>query len=548
MGITAAEIEEWLVAKLAATLRVSPDEVDIRQPFTGHGLDSLTLYALTGELAQWLNRDLLTTLIWEYPTIEILASHLALLPVAPGELTILRALRNQPLPLSFAQERIWRHVVSKGSDPQVHPRRFIVRGILDACALKQSLSEVVRRHEILRTTFRAVGDRAEQIVHPPRPFPLPFFDLTDRVDAVAEAQRMVREETLRAVDLEEGPLFRAMLLRTGETEHRFALIIHHLIYDASSLEILYAELGTIYDAIRRGDPLSLPEPSLQMADFAAWQRRVLRRECDEYQKKLSWWRKHWNGPMPPAFTPRFRRNSHQVQAADPRDCSLSLQLPHALYDRLNAFRLSEGTTLYIVLLAGFVVLLRRYTCDSEFVVGTYVSDRNRFAAKGLMGFFVNLLALRVNVTGCSTYHEVLNRLRGVMEQAFVHQDLPFEELSSALRQAGCCVPNVEVIFQHVTHVKRLKLHGLDIEYWGHNAPPLMPWGLSISTVDYDGSLGLKVAFNGNLYDPLGVREMVSEYEAVLQEMADSPDSACFRSSRRRTLEHELEGIAPELVV
>ncbi len=299
-------------------------------------------------------------------------------------------------PLSFAQQRLWFLEQLTPGNPfysEAATLRFNID--LDPAAFGRALNEIVRRHDALRTTFEAADSGPVQVVSPSLTLEVPIIDLT----GLNESQREVRAEQLaaaesrRAFDLTTGPLIRTTLLKLDREDWVFLLAMHHIICDGWSLTVFLNELSTIYACFSRGEPSPLPELPVQYADFAVWQRKWLQSEVLDQQ--LNYWRERLRGLSTlqlPTDYPRPTIQSH-------RGASVPLEFPPSLHDELRDLGRRHGATLFMTVLAGFVALLHRYTGQEDIVVGSPIANRNRSEIEGLIGFFVNSLVLRTDVSG-----------------------------------------------------------------------------------------------------------------------------------------------------
>src|ERR1700754_899143 len=342
------------------------------------------------------------------------------------EQTIRPGVRNGPVPLSFAQQRLWfLDQLEPGLVAYNVPAAVRLVGKLDVAILNWSLNEIVRRHEILRTTFDSVTGQPVQIVNPTLQLSISVADLTSLADELREreALRLAQEEAQRPFDLIRGPLIRAALLRLRTEEHVLILTMHHIVSDGWSQGVLKTELGALYEAGINGRSSPLPELSIQYADFAQWQRGWLK--DDELDRQLGYCRKQLTGAPPSVDLPNDGARPPQLNY---RGATFLFDLSPELSESLTALSRREGTTLFMTLLAAFKALLFRYTGQSDIVVGTPVANRNREEVEGLIGFFVNTLALRTDLSGNTTFRELLHCVREVSLGAYAHQDLPFELL------------------------------------------------------------------------------------------------------------------------
>ncbi|NNB93013.1 amino acid adenylation domain-containing protein [Corallococcus exiguus] len=342
------------------------------------------------------------------------------------------AVQRRParLPLSYAQERLWllEQIESLGAAYNITGAvRFV--GALDSQAFEHALEEIVRRHEALRTRFAADDETIEQLVDPPGRFELERIDLSALPAAARkeEARRAIHAATGRRFDLARGALFHAVLLRLAPEEHIVVVVMHHIVSDGWSLGVLIRELGALYTAYARGLESPLPELPVQYADYALWQRDWLRDEALE--KQVAYWKQRLAG-APAALELPLDHPRPPVQSF--RGASVSFALPRALTGQLQAMARAQGATLFMVLLAGFQHLLSRWSGQEDIVLGTPVAGRTDRRTEGLIGFFVNMLVLRTDVSGNPTLRQLLARARETALQAYAHQDLPFEKLVEQL--------------------------------------------------------------------------------------------------------------------
>ncbi|HSG39079.1 MAG TPA: condensation domain-containing protein, partial [Thermoanaerobaculia bacterium] len=369
--------------------------------------------------------------LFEAPRLSDLAHRVeAALRAGEGRLAppLVRISREGPLPLSFAQQRLWFiDQLEPGSPLYNIPVTLRVEGPLRAEVLALCLGEIVRRHEALRTVFAAIEGSPVQVIQPAAPFELPVVDLAALPESEAAALTLAREEAARPFDLARGPLLRGVLLRLGGEDHVAVLTLHHIASDGWSMGLLVHEVGTLYTAFAEGRPSPLPELPVQYADFAVWQSSWLRGEVLE--SEVSYWRRQLAG-LPPLLPLPYDRPRPTAQSF--RGATRPAGLPAGLTRQMQALGRREGATLFMVLLAGFQALLSRYSGQEDLAVGSPVAGRNREEIEGLIGFFVNTLVLRGDLTGEPTLRELLGRTRETALAAHLHQDVPFEKLVQEL--------------------------------------------------------------------------------------------------------------------
>jgi amino acid adenylation domain-containing protein len=333
-------------------------------------------------------------------------------------------------PASFAQQRLWFLDQLAPRDPfyNVHDATRL-SSAPNLTALELSLNEIVRRHESLRTTFKAVDGEPVQVIAPAVQLPLRLVDLRELPDSERdlEALRMATDEARRPFDLAKGPLIRTTLLQIGQEDFIFLLTMHHIVCDGWSMGVFFQELSTLYEAFCSGLPLPLPELPIQYADFAVWQTNWLR--GPEGEAQLAYWKKRLvDLPDLQMPTDRPRPTAQSFMGA-----VHSLRVAEQIYEALKELSQREGVTLFMTLLAAFLTLLHRYTGQDDVVVGTPIANRNRAQLEGLIGFFVNSLVLRTDLSGDPSFRELLTRVREMALGAYDHQDLPFEKLVKELQ-------------------------------------------------------------------------------------------------------------------
>ncbi|MBW8874482.1 MAG: non-ribosomal peptide synthase/polyketide synthase [Acidobacteria bacterium] len=436
--------------------------------------------------------------------------------------------RAGELPVSPAQERLW---FLAQVDPESAafniPSALRVDGPLDARVLAHALSEVVRRHETLRTAFLAVGGRPTQMITPPVPLPLPVVDLRglppDARDR--EARRLATEAARQAFALARPPLLRARLLWQGPQEHVLLLTVHHIVADGWSLGVLVREVTALYTAFAAGRPSPLPELPLQYADFAAWQRRWLAGPTAEAQ--LAYWRRQLAGAPEVLALPTDRprpesrtfRGAHRVSG-----------LPDGLSRALRALSRQEGATLFMTLLAGFQTFLHVLTRQEDVVVGTDVASRNRTELEAQVGFFINHLVLRTRFSGNPTFREVLQGVRETCLGAYAHQDLPFVRLVKALspKRSLSHMPLFQALFvlqnapAAAPEVGGLRFQAVDFDF------ATSRFDLALFVSETEQGLAMSWNYSTELFDPGTIDRFASRLEGLLEQVVAQPDTRVSR--------------------
>jgi len=497
------------------------------------GGHSLLATRVVSRVRSTLGVELPLRALFASPTVAALAAAIAAgrgvaesLAAAPAG--AIKPLGDRPdrsdLPLSFAQQRLWLlDRLEPGSTVYNLPLAYRVDGPLDVASLERALDEVLRRHEVLRTTFAEESGEPRLVVAPPRPFSLPRIDLSGLPAPAAEAGRLSREEAERAFDLAAGPVFRATLLVTGdreEKEHRLLLTMHHIATDGWSIDVLLGELRDLYQAFAAGLPSPLPELPIQYADFAAWQRRWLAGPVLEAQ--LAYWRRQLAGAPEALDLPTDRP---RPAAETSRGSHFSTPLPPGLASRVRALSRSRGATLFMTLFAAFATQLHRYTGAADLLLGSPVANRNRQEVEDLLGFFVNTLVLRADLAGDPGFATLLARVREMALAAYAHQDLPFERLVEELQPQRSLArsPLFQVAFTL----------GVE-EAVGELVPglPLSRLPVESNTSRYDLTLALDVRggelfatfeYRTDLFDHATVMRWAGHFAHLLGSVAADPD-------------------------
>lgn len=510
--------------------------------FFALGGDSLRATQVAARLRKSLGLEIPATTLFMRPTPALLAAELSetTARLSPAQRRSLEARLKQPggqaavrsagiprgpslaeYPLSFAQERMW---LLQQIDPvsPVYNRLagLRLRGALDVPALERSLGEVVRRHEVLRASFHEIDGRLVQRFEPARTIHLPLADLR-------AAPKAEREERLRSLadaearlpfNLEDGPLFRASLARLDTEDHALLLNFHHAAIDGWSLEVLTEELAVLYGAMHESRPSPLPDPPIRYVDFALWQRDAL--QGPALSSQLDYWRQRLAGAgaldLP---TDRPRR-----AVPSTRGESLCHRLPPDLVAALNTLCRAQGVTLFMGLLAGFTVLLQRYTGQEDIVVGVPVAGRTRVETERLIGCFINTLAIRTDLGGNPTVGALLQRGRDTVVEAFTHQELPFEKLVAGLNpdRDRSRTPVFQALFQW-RDIPRAEAQwpGLIVRPFTASTGTAKT-DVSVDASAQDGGISLTCEFNADLFDAGTVARMLGHFETLLAGMVANP--------------------------
>ncbi|MEH2238958.1 non-ribosomal peptide synthetase [Nostoc sp.] len=427
-----------------------------------------------------------------------------------------RRLQQNPVPLSFAQKRLWfLDQLHPGQSLYNEPYAFRFNGSLNKTALVQSLNEVVRRHEVLRTNFTIVDGQPFQVIAPTLALTLPIVDLQllPKDELEAEVRRLVTEEQARPFDLANDGLVRVTLLQLDEAQYVLLFTMHHIVCDQWSFGIVIREIVALYEAFSMGKLSPLLELPIQYADFAVWQQQWLQGEVREAQ--LSYWKQQLSStpnilelgtdrPRPPIQTDRGAKQS--------------LVLSKPLTEALKTLSQQEKVTLFMMLLAAFQTLLYRYTGQDDIVVGTTISGRNRAEIEGLIGFFVNTLVMRTDLSGTPSFREILNRVREVALGAYTNQDLPFEQLVEKLQPERSLshTPLFQVMFQlQNTPTTTLELPGLTLSPLEFDKKTTK-FDLTLFMVEIKQGLIGTLEYNTDLFNADTITRMLGHFQSLLE--------------------------------
>jgi amino acid adenylation domain-containing protein len=468
----------------------------------------------------------------ELPRPELSPAQRALFEARLGGLyrppTLARRAGGGDAPLTFDQERFWfLDRLGQGAAYNIS-MGMRVEGGADEAALQWALGEVVRRHEVLRTTFHEADGVPAQRVAPFAGFALPVHDLSALGEAEREGElRRAHADLARhPFDLTAGPLFRALLLRLGAEEHALVFCMHHIVSDGWSLRTIIREMWALYDAFCEGRPSPLPELPVQYADWAVWERGRPQRDAET--RHLAYWRDELDGiaellelpadrPRPPV--PTFRGGRVPVH------------VPGGVLERLRALARSEGATLYMVVLAAFDVLLSRYSGSDDVVVGTPVAGRTRKEVEDLVGLFINTLVLRARLGGDPTFREMVGRIRETVLAAYEHQDVPFERVVAELRPERSLSrsPLFQVMFQ--------LNNAVEVPVGGEGRLRTVQLAPEQDTMRLDLTLGLDayahdirgdLFYSADLFERGTVERMAEHLERLLERVAADPDRPLSR--------------------
>ncbi len=440
------------------------------------------------------------------------------------EIPALRPVEHQgPIPASYSQQSLW--FLDQLSPGQATFNIILagrIRGPLDHGVLGRCFAEIVRRHETLRTTFDNVDGQPIQVVAPGLELPLTAIDLRslDGPSREAEARRIAVQESRRPFDLARGPLARITLVVMADDDHGILLTMHHIISDGWSLGVAAQELAALYDAFRRGEPSPLDPPPIQYTDYSLWQRQLLEGEAGE--ALVEYWSRHLAGVSPLELPTDRPRPPLRTARGD----FLPIVIPGELAGPLRDLCRRTGVTPFMILLAAFKTLLHRYSGQQDIAVGSPIANRNRSEVEGLIGYFVNMLALRTDLSGDPSFLDLVRRVREVALSAYEHQDLPLEKVVEALRppRDPSRTPLFQVMFvlqnnqiPDLTHPE-LSLDSLEIDEGTGTAK----FDLSLSLAEADRDLVGGFEYSTDLFDRETIVRMGRHFETLLAGIVADP--------------------------
>ncbi|HEU4836698.1 MAG TPA: condensation domain-containing protein, partial [Pyrinomonadaceae bacterium] len=445
--------------------------------------------------------------------------------------------RSGKLPLSFAQQRLWFiDQLEPESAAYNIPAAVRLRGKLNVEALQRSFAEVVRRHEVLRTTFVTEAGEPQQVIGTDYEVELTVLDFSHLPEAErgTTAREWATSEAAQPFVLSEGPLLRVGLARLSEEEQVLAVTMHHIISDGWSVGVLTREVSELYEAYSRGEESPLAELAVQYADFAVWQREWLQGEVLEQQ--LAYWREQLADLVP------LELPTDRVRPAVPSHVGevLSFDLSADLTTELQALSRRNGVTLFMTLLAGFAALLARYSGQDQITVGTPVANRAQPKTEDLIGFFVNQLVLRTDLSGDPTFNELLKQVRKTTLGAYEHQDVPFERLVEVLMPerdlSRTPLFQVMLVLQNARR-EDLRLAGLEVESLADETRPAK-FDLALELQETSGGIHGTFEYSTDLFKATTVKRLAAHFQNLLERVIAQPDRRLSQLSLLTNIERE----------
>jgi surfactin family lipopeptide synthetase A len=516
---------EKFLADLWATV-LGLEQVGTQDDFFSLGGHSLLAAQVLSRLQEALNREIPISRLFEFPTIATLAAHLATLPTeetAPATTIALAPIPRHPnLPLSQAQARFWYLAQLEAGTAYNIPLILHLTGVLDVAVLQRSLTALLHRHEVLRTVFPVVAGTPVQRILPPQAFSLPVIALPDRPEAEqqAEVSRLAQAALQQAFNLAEDLPVRGSLLCLAETKHVLLLTLHHIAADGWSLALFRQELTMLYSAFSQGQPSPLADLPLQYADFAHWQTPWL--NSAPVQDQLVYWKQQLADAPPLLELPCDRpRPPQQTYRGGSEFFTLSAELTQ----QLKTLSQRAGATLFMTLLASFATVLSRHSQHTDLVIGSPIANRNRRELETLQGVLINLLALRIDLSGNPAFLDLLHRVRQTSLAAFAHADIPFDQVVEAVQPDRN--PSYSPLFQVLFVLQNAPVTSLELP-----GLTLTPLTVESGTAKYDLTLMMEetatgltgeLEYNRDLFDRATIARMVGHLQTVLAGVVAQPN-------------------------
>ncbi|MEP7339452.1 MAG: amino acid adenylation domain-containing protein, partial [Acidobacteriota bacterium] len=525
-------VEELLASLWSQTLGI--ERVGSHDNFFEMGGHSLLATKLNSRINKAFGIALPLRDIFEFPTIAQLTSVVERgLSSTVEPLPLKPVSRETDLPLSFAQERLW-FLDQLEPDNSLYNMStgMSLKGSVEASLIQRVLSQIVWRHESLRTVFTARQGRPVQVILPAQPFQLPVIDLSGLPEPKRneEASRLSTEEAWRPFDLSQGPLLRALLLKLGDDHNIVLLTLHHIAGDEWSMDLLSQELAAVYSAFASGEPSPLEELPIQYADYAVWQREYL--SGPVLQEQLDYWRLRLSGAPPLLALPLDRpRPSRQTY----RGSTQSFRLPDETAQAMRRLSREQGVTLFMTLLGAFQTLLYRYSGERDIVVGTDIAGRTRQELEALIGFFVNQLVMRATLDPAWSFKKLIEQTREICLGAYAHQDAPFERVVEELQPERSLShsPLFQVSFTLSNSSRRaFSTPNLSVGSAGSAGGELKnaKYDLTLVMVNTPDAMGGAFEYNTDIFDASTMQRMARHFQNLLRSISESADQSLSRLS------------------
>ncbi|MDJ0729785.1 MAG: amino acid adenylation domain-containing protein [Crocosphaera sp.] len=518
------DIEETLVNIWIQVLKL--EKIGINDNFFELGGHSLLGTQVISLIRENLKLEITISLLFEYPTIAQLSEQIQITEKKENFLLLPSIQPRQEqnnLPLSFAQQRLWfLNQLAPNNIAYNLSYGLQIEGLLNVRALEKSIKEIIKHHETLRTNFIDINGKPTQIINQDVNWELPIIDLQSLADEQKEREsnKIVTQFIKTPFNLSQDSLFRVQLLRLNQDHHILLFNIHHIIFDGWSFGILFKELQTLYTAYYQDSVASLSPLSIQYADFSLWQKKSL--SGQRLESQLNYWQQKLGGTLPtlelPTDYPRPRVQTYQGSIK-------AFSLSSALTAKIKLLSNKEGVSLFMTLLTAFKVLLYRYSGQEDIIIGTPIAGRNRREIEALIGFFVNTLALRSDLSDNPSFRELLSRVKRVCLEAYNHQDVPFEQLVEVLQ------PERDLshtpIFQVMFALQNTPMEGLQLP--DLSVTPFKPsleiaqFDLTLSMEEDNGNLTGEWEYNTDLFASSTIERISEHFQILLSGILANPE-------------------------
>ncbi|MFN6571992.1 non-ribosomal peptide synthetase [Dendronalium sp. ChiSLP03b] len=518
-------LESYLTELLAGVLSIAVDDVNLQEPLSTLGLDSLKVFELKNRIEVDLEVEVSVADFFEGMSGRSLVTKLLaqMTTDALPSLSFIQQDKNTShYPLSFSQQGLW-FINQLTPDTPTYNIPIVInfKGCINFTALQDSLNQIIRRHEVLRTSFTVVDGQPVQVVNEAVPLTLMVEDLRSlsENERIQEAQRLATEFAQQPFDLSAQSLLRSKIFQLNDINYQLLVTLHHIIADGWSISILIKEITALYEAFSTAKLSPLPELPIQYRDFVNWQRKWL--DGERTQSLLSYWKQKLQDELPVLNLPTDRPRS-PVQTFNGTQAKLVLS--QTLTKALKKLSHQEGVTLFMTLLAAFKTLLYRYTGQTDILVGSPIANRNRAEIESLIGFFVNVLVLRTDLSGDLSFQELLARVKSTALEAYVHQDLPFEKLVEELQ------PNRDLSYNPLFQVMfvlqnvpkpNLNLTDVSITY-EESYNGTSKFDLTLFMEDSEQGLVATCEYNTNLFNADTVTRMLGHLQTLLTSIVSDP--------------------------
>ncbi|MEM9821238.1 MAG: amino acid adenylation domain-containing protein, partial [Bacteroidota bacterium] len=486
------------------------DEVGVNENFFDLGGHSLMAARVVAALQEQLGLQVALIDIFNYPTIAQLAVFIDQLEPTVGNMTITASERPERIPLSYAQERLWFIDQLEGSVHYHMPAVLRFKGELNASALKIAISSIVNRHEVIRTVFEEVEGKAYQKIMPINQWKLNFTPLNE---FAGDRDAFIAAEIERPFDLSQDHMLRANLLQVAEEEFILVFVMHHIASDGWSMSILVDELMAGYKAAVRNVAASLPELSIQYADYALWQREVLSSEA--MSEKLKYWQTTLADTEPLNLPTDYTRPA--IQSSNGQ--TLAMNFDAELAEGLKAIAKEEGVTLFMLLLSAIKVLMYKYSGQTDICIGTPIANRPEQQTEALIGYFLNTLALRTDLSGNPAFTNLLNQVKNISLEAYNNQEVPFERIvdlvESGRDQSRSPIFQVMFVLQNTPEMAALQLSDVEVSAVEFEDTTAL-FDLTFNLAETETGLDLNLVYCTDLFAASTIQNMMAHFEVLLR--------------------------------